>query len=59
MTLKEVIEELEKRNGNSICAVADKYGVSYQTLANWKKGQPKTDQVIDFYNQATKDLEEE
>ena len=56
MTLKEIIDELEKRNDGSICKVAEKYGLKYQTLENWRKNTNKTKQVIDFYAKAMKDL---
>ena len=56
MTLKEIIDELERRNGGCISRVAAKYGIPYQTLNNWRRNANKTKQLIDFYNKALKDL---
>jgi hypothetical protein len=53
--MREIIDALEKKFG-CITKVAAHYGVSYQTLNNWRANTSNIKRLIEFYERAKKDL---
>lgn len=56
--MRELIDQLINKYG-SLRKVAAKYGMYHQTIKNWYENEKTIKTVIEFYEKAKKDLNEE